>query len=80
MVSSTVGGIESTQSRWCRLLQEFQAKGGRLTLPVGCYGIEDWLLDAVDVPSLLQLLQTGKASRNAGKICSGARELDRENA
>lgn len=34
-------------------------KGGRLTLPVGCYHLEDWLLDAINVPKLLNLLQTG---------------------
>lgn len=43
------------------MLQEFQAKGGRLTLPVGCYQIDDWLLDAVNVPKLLNLLQTGRS-------------------
>ena len=42
--------------------QEFQTKGGRLTLPVGCYHLEDWLLDAISVPVLLRLLQTGRAS------------------
>lgn len=44
-------------------LQEFQTKGGRLVFPVGCYHLEDWLLDAVHVPKLIQLLQTGKPQR-----------------
>ena len=46
----------------CHTLQEFQTKGGRLVFPVGCYHLEDWLLDAVHAPKLIELLQTGKPS------------------
>lgn len=42
-------------------MQEFQTKGGRLVFPVGCYHLEDWLLDAVNVPKLIKLLNTGKS-------------------
>ena len=42
-----------------RKLQEFEAKGGRVTVPVGCNGLEDWLLDNVDVQKLLPLLRSG---------------------
>ena len=42
-----------------RKLQDFEAKGGRVTVPVGCNGFEDWLLDNVDVQKLLPLLRSG---------------------
>ncbi len=40
-------------------LQDFEAKGGKVTVPVGCNGLEDWLLDNVEVPKLLPLLKKG---------------------
>ena len=30
-------------------------------MPVGCNGLEDWLLDSVDVPKLIPLLRKGAA-------------------
>lgn len=53
------------------VLQEFQTKGGKLTLPVGCYHLEDWLLDAINIPKLLQLLQSGK-DVNLVQACEGS--------
>ena len=41
------------------LVQEYEVKGGRVTVPVGCNGLEDWLLDNVDVQKLLPLLRQG---------------------
>ena len=45
-------------------VQEHQAKGGKVTVPVGCVGLEDWLLDNVDIYKLLPRLRqgAGKAS------------------
>ena len=40
-------------------MQEFEVKGGKVTVPVGCNGLEDWLLDNVDVQKLLPLLRQG---------------------
>ncbi len=40
-------------------LQDFEAKGGKVVVPVGCNGLEDWLLDNVEVPKLLPLLKKG---------------------
>lgn len=43
-------------------VQEFEVKGGKVTVPVGCNGLEDWLLDNVDVQKLLPLLRQGMYS------------------
>ena len=40
-------------------VQEHQAKGGKVTVPVGCVGLEDWLLDNVDIYKLLPRLRQG---------------------
>ena len=42
--------------------QDFEAKGGKVTVPVGCNGLEDWLLDNVEVHKLLPLLKKGPAA------------------
>lgn len=42
--------------------QDFEAKGGKVVVPVGCNGLEDWLLDNVEVPKLMPLLKKGVAS------------------
>ena len=44
------------------VVQEFEVKGGKVTVPVGCNGLEDWLLDNVDVQKLLPLLRQGMYS------------------
>ena len=41
------------------LYQEYETSGGRLQYPVGCYHLEDWLLDSLNVPKLLLHLKTG---------------------
>lgn len=42
-------------------LQEYKAKGGQISFPVGCQGFEDWLMDALEVPLVLeQINKRGK--------------------
>lgn len=43
-------------------VQEHQAKGGKVTVPVGCVGLEDWLLDNVDIYKLLPRLRQGASN------------------
>ena len=42
--------------------QDFEAKGGKVVVPVGCNGLEDWLLDNIEVPKLMPLLKKGAAA------------------
>lgn len=42
--------------------QDFEAKGGKVIVPVGCNGLEDWLLDNIEVPKLMPLLKKGVAN------------------
>lgn len=42
--------------------QDFEAKGGKVVVPVGCNGLEDWLLDNVEVSKLMPLLKKGAAN------------------
>ena len=55
------GGNGSDKLLQLRLstLQDFEVKGGKVTVPVGCNGLEAWLLDNVDVQKLLTLLRSG---------------------
>ena len=53
------------------VLQEFEAKGGKLEKPVGCKDLEDWLLDAISVRELLRRLGSGiyiSSTTVAGRI------------
>lgn len=53
------------------VLQDFEAKGGKVIVPVGCNGLEDWLLDNVEVPKLLPLLKKGPGHEvNLLQVCS----------
>ena len=42
--------------------QDFEAKGGKVVVPVGCNGLEDWLLDNIEVTKLMPLLKKGAAT------------------
>ena len=42
-------------------IQEYKDKGGQIAFPVGCQGFEDWLMDALEVPLVLeQINKRGK--------------------
>lgn len=51
------------------MVQEFEVKGGKVTVPVGCNGLEDWLLDNVDVQKLLPLLRQGMLRKSSDSTC-----------
>ena len=55
-------------------VQEHQAKGGKVTVPVGCVGLEDWLLDNVDIYKLLPRLRQGAGSSSL-LAAAGSAEL-----
>ncbi|KAL0025837.1 hypothetical protein WJX79_004875 [Trebouxia sp. C0005] len=57
------------------VLQDFEAKGGKVTVPVGCNGLEDWLLDNVEVPKLLPLLKK-EAAEGASAVNEHEPKLD----
>ena len=50
--------IITNEAMFC---QDYENKGGKIIVPVGCNGLEDWLLDSVDVPKLIPLLRKGAA-------------------
>lgn len=53
------------------VMQDYENKGGKIIVPVGCNGLEDWLLDSVDVPKLIPLLRKGSGSEiNVLQVCS----------
>lgn len=51
----TVTACDCDYGHW----QDFEAKGGKVVVPVGCNGLEDWLLDNIEVPKLMPLLKKG---------------------
>ena len=53
-------------------VQEHQAKGGKVTVPVGCVGLEDWLLDNVDIYKLLPRLRQGACNSSLRATAASA--------
>ncbi|KAK9829741.1 hypothetical protein WJX72_007612 [[Myrmecia] bisecta] len=51
------------------VLEDFQSRGGRLHIPIGCHGLEDWLMDAISVPDLLQKLSAGAKDITLLQVC-----------
>lgn len=56
-------------------LQEYKDKGGQIAFPVGCSGFDGWLMDALDVPLVLnQINKRGKLDLIV--MCSAAGSLN----
>ena len=56
-------------------IQEYKDKGGQIAFPVGCSGFDEWLMDALDVPLVLnQINKRGKLDLIL--MCSAAGTLN----
>ncbi|KAL3161403.1 hypothetical protein ABBQ32_010293 [Trebouxia sp. C0010 RCD-2024] len=68
---SSAESAEAVRQLLKYVLQDFEAKGGKVVVPVGCNGLEDWLLDNVEVSKLMPLLKKGAGHEiNVLQICS----------